>query len=257
MRATPNGPAPGGGRLAAVPDLIGIVQAVVRDQLAGFRVAEIGIVTEVFPHASDGDKDNYACSVRLRDTGLELPRVPVATQRIGLSAIPNVDDLVLVSFVGGSLQGAVIAGRLYNDADRPPVAKARECVYVSPDDAESGLRRIYLELPNDNTLLVDDDKVVVQAGDTRITIANGGDVEIDSNAKVIVKSSGNTEVTSQGDITLDASGSLSLKAQADVKIEGLSVAIKAQTSAQVEGQASTTVKGPMISLAGLTSFSPG
>ena len=27
MRATPNGPAPGGGRLAAVPDLIGIVQA--------------------------------------------------------------------------------------------------------------------------------------------------------------------------------------------------------------------------------------
>jgi hypothetical protein len=47
-----------------------------------------------------------------------------------------------------------------------------------------------------------------------------------------------------------------LKAQTDVKIEGLSVSIKAQTTAQLEGQATTTVKGPMISLAGMTNFSP-
>lgn len=243
--------------VALVPDLIGIVQAVVRDQLAGLRVAEIAVVTDVFPHASESDKDNYACSIRLRDTGLELPKVPVATQRIGLSAIPNVDDLVLVSFVGGSLQGAVITGRLYNDTDRPPASKAKECVYESPDDAESGLRRLSIKLPNNNTLLVDDDKVVLATGDTKVTINNGGDVEISSNAKVVVSSSGNTEVTSQGDISLEASGSLKLKAQSDVSIEGLSVAVKAQTSAQVEGQASTTVKGPMISLAGMTSFSPG
>lgn len=238
------------------PDLVGIVQAIVRDQLSSLRVAEIALVTDVFPHGADDDKNNYACTVKLRDTGLELPRVPVATQRIGLAAVPNVDDLVLVNFVGGSLQGAVVTGRLYNDVDRPPTAKVKECVFVSPDDAESGVRRIYLELPNANTLLVDDDKVVVAVGDTKITVNNGGDVEIASNAKVVVKSSANTEITSQGDITLEASGSLSIKAQSDVKIEGLSVAVKAQTSAQVEGGAQTTVKGPMISLAGITSFSP-
>ncbi|HYR62979.1 MAG TPA: hypothetical protein VET24_10180 [Actinomycetota bacterium] len=252
MKAPPRPPG-----MALAPDLIGVVQAVVRDQLAGLRIAEIGVVTDVFPHADDGDQDNYACSVRLRDTGLELAKVPVATQRIGLSHIPNVDDLVLVTFVGGALAGAVITGRLYNDADRPPVAKAKECVYGSPDDAESGLRRLSVTLPNNNTLVVDDDKVVLALGDTKITVNNGGDVEIDSNAKVLVKSSGNTEVTSQGDLTLEASGSLSLKAQGDVKVEGMSVAVKAQTSAQVEGQASTTVKGPMISIAGTTSFSPG
>lgn len=246
---------PGGS--ATTPDLIGIIQAVVRDEVAALRVAEVGVVTDVFPHADDADQDNYACSVRLRDTGLELVRVPVATQRIGLSHIPNVDDLVLVTFIGGSLAGAVVTGRLYNDADRPPAAKAKECVYESPDDAESGLRRLSVKLPNNNTLLVDDDKVVISLGDTTITVNNGGDVEIDSNAKVVVKSSGNTEVTSQGDLTLEASGGLSLKAQGDVSVEGMSVAVKAQTSAQFEGQASTTVKGPMISLAGNTSFSPG
>ena len=242
---------------ALVPDLIGIVQAVVRDELAALRVAEIGVVTDVFPHADEADRDNYACSVRLRDTGLELDQVPVATQRIGFSHIPNVDDLVLVSFVGGTLGGAVITGRLYNDVDRPPVASPRECVYESPDDAESGLRRLSVTLPNSNTLLVDDDKVVLSMGETTITINNGGDVQIDSNAKVVINSTGNTEVTSQGDITLDATGSLSLKAQGDVSVEGMSVAVKAQTTAQVEGQASTTVKGPMISISGTTSFSPG
>jgi phage baseplate assembly protein gpV len=242
---------------ALVPDLIGIVQAVVRDELATLRVAEIGVVTDVFPHADEGDQDNYSCSVRLRDTGLELDQVPVATQRIGLSHIPNVDDLVLVSFVGGTLEGAVITARLYNDVDRPPVASPRECVYESPDDAESGVRRLSVTLPNSNTLLVDDDKVVLSMGGTTIAINNGGDVKIDSNAKVVINSTGNTEVTSQGDITLDATGSLSLKAQGDVSVEGMSVAVKAQTTAQVEGQASTTVKGPMISISGTTSFSPG
>jgi phage baseplate assembly protein gpV len=245
------------GEVAVAPDLVGTIRAIVRDQLASHRVAEVGVVTEAFAHADGGDTNNYECTVRLRDTGLELQRVPVATGRVGLAAIPNVDDLVLVSFVGGDLHGAVIIGRLYNDDDRPPEAKARECVYVSPDDAESGIRRAYLEFPNGNTLLLDDDKVVLSAGDTTVTINNGGDVQIDSSAKVMVKSSGNTEVTAQGDITLDASGSLSVKAGADVKIEGLSVSVKGQTSAQVEGGASATVKAPLISVAGTTSFSPG
>jgi phage baseplate assembly protein gpV len=249
-------PAPGTGGVLA-PDLIGIVQAVVRDELAGWRVAEIGVVTDVFPHADAGDQDNYSCSIRLRDTGLELDKVPVATSRIGLSDIPTVDNLVLVTFVGGTLEGAVITGRLYNDVDRPPVASEKECVYESLDDAESGIRRLSVTLPNSNTLLVDDDKVVLSMGDTKITINNGGDVEVDSNAKVVINSTGNTEVTSQGDITLDASGGLSLKAQSDVTIEGMSVDLKAQTSAQVEGQASTTVKGPMVTISGTTSFSPG
>jgi phage baseplate assembly protein V len=243
--------------LEETSDLVGIIQAVVRDELSTRRVAEIGVVTEVFPHASGGDKNNYACTVRLRDSGLELPKVAVATGRIGLAAIPNVDDLVLVTFVGGDLHDAVITGRLYDDVSRPPEAKARECVYVSPDDAESGLRRVYLEFPNGNTLLVDDDKVVLKAGDTKLTINNGGDVELASAAKVVVKSTGATQVQSQGDISLQASGSMTLKAGTDVKIEGLSVSVKGQTTAQVEGGASTTIKGPLISLAGMTNFSPG
>lgn len=242
---------------ALAPDLVEIIQAIVRAELGRVRVAEIGVVTQLFPHESGSDKNNYACHVRLRDSGLELQRVPVATQRIGLAAIPNVDDLVLVQFVQGDLHGAIITGRLYNDADRPPEAKAKEWVYVCPDDAESGVRRMYLEFPNGNTLLLDDDKVVLEMGDTTLSIKNSGDVELKSNAKLLIETQGNTEIKAQGDIKLEAGGSLSLKAQTDVKIEGLSASIKAQTTAQLEGGASTTVKGPTISVAGMVSFAPG
>lgn len=242
---------------AIAPDLVEIIQAIVRAELGRVRVAEIGVVTQLFTHESGSDKNNYACNVRLRDSGLELQRVPVATQRIGLAAIPNVDDLVLVQFVQGDLHGAIVTGRLYNDADRPPEAKAKEWVYVCPDDAESGVRRMYLEFPNGNTLLLDDDKVVLEMGDTTLSIKNSGDVELKSNAKMLIETQGNTEIKAQGDIKLEAGGSLSLKAQTDIKIEGLSASIKAQTTAQLEGGASTTVKGPTISIAGMASFAPG
>jgi phage baseplate assembly protein gpV len=241
---------------AMLPDLVGIVQSIVRSQLAAIRVAEIGIVTKVYPHASGSDKLNYECAVTLRDSGLELPKVPVATSRIGLAAIPNVDDMVLVTFVGGSLHGAVITGRLYNDVDRPPEGKAKECVYVSPDDDESGVRRLHVELPKGNLLTVEDDKTVLDLGGTKVTIQNGGDVEIDCQGKIAIKSKGNTEIVSGGDLTLEATGALSLKAGTDLKAEGLSVAIKGSTSAQLEGQASATLKGPLVSIAGTTSVSP-
>jgi phage baseplate assembly protein gpV len=221
-------------------ELLAVIQAVVREEIAARRFAEIGVVTEVFPHADGGDKANYECSLKLRDSGLELSHVPVATQRIGLAAIPNVDDLVLVAFVGGDLHAPVIVGRLYNDVDRPPVAKERECVYVSPDAAESGVRRFYLELPNGNTLTVDDDKALLDLGGTKITVNNGGAVTIEA----------------QGDISFKAGGKLALKAQSDVTVDGQAVTLKAQTSAQLEGQAGATVKGPMVTLAGNTSFSP-
>jgi hypothetical protein len=242
---------------APSPDLVEVLQAIVRDELRHLRIAEVGVVTDIFPHASDSDKNNYQCSVKLRDGGLELPHVPVATGRIGFAAIPKAGDLVLVQFIGGRLHGPVITGRLYNNVDLPPQSKGAECVYVSPDDAESGVRRLYLELPNGNKLTLDDDKLLLEMGSTKLTINNGGDVELNSAGKVTISSQGNIALSSQGDVSISAGGALSLKATSDLKLEGLSATIKAQTSAQVEGGASTTIKGPLLSLNGTTSFAPG
>ena len=153
---------------------LSVIRAVVRDELAAFKTAELGVVTNAYAHAQAGDRNNYECDVRLRDSGLELKRVPVGTGRIGAAAIPNPDDLVLVQFLHGDVHAAIVTARLYNDADRPPEAADRECVYVCPDAAESGVRRLYLEFPNGNTLQLDDDTVVLVVSDHGAKRMDGG-----------------------------------------------------------------------------------
>ena len=166
-------------------DVVDLIQAVIRDQLRALRTAELGVVTQVYSHAASSDKNNYECDVQLRDSGLELKRVPLCTQRVGSVAIPNVDDLVLVQYLNGDIHSAVISGRFYSDKDRSPEAKDREWVYISPDRPESGIRRLYLEFPNGNKLLIDDDKLKLEMGKTTLTINHDGSVELISNNQTI------------------------------------------------------------------------
>ena len=198
-------------------DMVGLIQAIIRDQLRGFPTADIGIVTALYPHASSGDTNNYACDVRLRDSGLELRRVPVATERIGLAAIPNVNDMVLVQFLRGDIHAAIITGRLYNDDDRPPEADEKEWVYVSPDDPDSAVRRLYWKLPNGNILTATDDKMTLEMGKTTLTISHDGDVEVvcASGKNITMKDAGGANsVTIAGD-----SGEVTVKAQTKVTVD--------------------------------------
>jgi hypothetical protein len=164
-----------------VSDLVTLVQAIVQDTLDGFRTAELGVVTTLHSHESGGDKNNYECDVELRDSGLELKHVSIATHRVGEVAIPNPGDLVLLQFLNGDVHSAVITGRLHTDQARSPEAKPREHVYVSPDADEAGVRRLYLELPKNNKLTLEDAKVVLEMGKTTVTVENDGKVEIKTN----------------------------------------------------------------------------
>jgi uncharacterized protein involved in type VI secretion and phage assembly len=227
-------------------DAITLIQAVIRDQLQGFKTAELGVVTKLHSHEAASDKNNYQCDVRLRNSGLELKRVSVAVQRIGGAAIPNDGDLVLVQYLDGDIHSAIITGRLYNDTDRPPEAKPREFVYISPDSAEQGIRRIYLELPKGNKLLVEDDKLIIEMGKTKITVNNDGDVVLESNAGLTINA--------KGDAAVKAQGNLELKAAGDMTLEGNNVSVKAKMNASVESGAAATLKGMSVKVAGKIDF---
>lgn len=203
-------------------DVVSLVQAIVADALEGFRTAELGVVTAQHSHESGGDKHNYEVDVRLRDSGLELKRVAIATQRVGSVAIPNVGDLVLLQFLNGDVQSAVVTGRLHTDEARSPEAKPQEHVYVSPDAAKSGVRRLYVELPKQNKLTLEDEKVVLEMGKTKVTIENDGKVEIRTNDQ---------------DVTIADSGGNNL-----VKLE------IAAGQATVKGQTKVVVDAPQIEL---------
>jgi hypothetical protein len=107
-------------------DMVEIIRKIIQHELSKIRIGELGVVTSIFPHSGESDKDNYECNVKLKNSGLELRKVPIATNHIGTAAVPNVEDLVLVSFVAGDVNQPIVVGRLYNDKDRPPVNNEKE-----------------------------------------------------------------------------------------------------------------------------------
>jgi uncharacterized protein involved in type VI secretion and phage assembly len=196
--------------------LLETIQRIVRQELGQIRTAEIGVVSDRHAHSSAGDTDNYACTVELRNSGLVLKRVPVATPQIGAAAIPAVGDLVLVQFVNGDINSPVITGRLYSDAMRPPLNDDGQSVLHLPADAadsdavhvevRSGSQR-QIELRLGSTLkidLKDDDPVVaidVDNGKAKVTIGRDGAVTIESQGDVAIKGN-QIDVEAQGTLTL-------------------------------------------------------
>jgi len=204
--------------------LFDTIRRIVREEIGRARTAELAVVQEQHSHAAGDDKDNYSCTVRLRDSGVVLRKVPVATQRIGVVSIPAVDELVLVHFIGGDINAPIITGRLYNDEDRPPVNDDGQLVLHLPPGAAddeavhlelhtSDRRELTLRLGESLELsLRDDDPVVelsVGGGKATLRIDSDGAVTLETQGKLALEGG---EVTIDGDsVTIAASGELKLE----------------------------------------------
>ncbi len=202
------------------------------------RTAELAVVQDQHAHTSASDKDNYACTVALRNTGIVLKRVPVAIGRLGTVSVPPVGTLVLVQFIGGDINSPVIVGSLYSDQDRPPVNDDGQAVIHLPlgagdDDAvhvelHSGdSRELSVKLGKGLTLTVKDDDPVIEldvaSGKATLKIERDGAITVESNGKLQVSAS---------DITLTGQSKVELKAP--------------QVSVQADSQ--LTLKGGMVSI---------
>jgi uncharacterized protein involved in type VI secretion and phage assembly len=203
------------------------IRRIVQEELRQMRTAELAIVQEQHPHASDSDTDNYACTVQLRNSGIVLKQVPVATQRIGSVSIPAVGELVLVQFVGGDINAPIITARLYNDEDRPPVNDDGQAVLHLPLSA-SDSDAVHIEM---------------HSGDTRalvITLGDGITINIRDDDPVVELSvdggSATIKLDRDGAVTLETQGDISVKG-GNVSLEGNEITIKAQGQLTLKGQA--------------------
>jgi len=198
--------------------LFSTIRRIVQEELGRIRTCELAIVEEIHPHADESDKDNYACTVALRDSGIVLKQVPLATGRIGTVSIPSVGEMVLVQFMHGDINAPVITARLYNDEDRPPQNDENQLIMHLPlaaDDADavhlelhSGEERQLLFKLGDGLELSikDDDPVVelkVDGGKAALTIARDGAVKVESQADI--------QIVGDANISIEAGGELNLK----------------------------------------------
>ena len=234
-------------------NMVDIIQKIVQAEMRKIHTTELGSVTSIFPHTSDSDKENYACNVKLKNTELELRNVPVATQHIGLSSIPKVGDLVVLSFVNGDINQPVLVGRLYNDEDRPPVSQDGEMVYEAPYDVNEDLRRFFMKLPSGITIQLGDGCVIITAGKTSLNMGRDGDIELVSDTKVTITAkedmefkSKNLTITTDENVTVEAGQNLELKSTMDYTLEGMKVEIKSSTDLVLEGLNSTLTAGAQL-----------
>lgn len=205
--------------------LFDTIRRIVQEELGRVRTAELAIVQEQHPYSGEGSEENYACTVRLRDSGIVLRKVPVSTQMIGMASIPAIDDLVLVHFLGADLNAPIITGRLYNDQDRPPAHEDGQLVLHLPPGADpqealqlkiqSGEKlEVQLTLGERLHLVMRDDDPVVE-----LSVADG-------KAMLQIDADGATTLQSQGALTLK-SGTIAL--------EGDSIAIEAAGELKLKG----------------------
>jgi phage baseplate assembly protein gpV len=194
------------------------IKRIVHEELGRIRTAELAIVQEQHPHAGSSDKDNYACTVRLRDSGIILKRVPVATGRIGSASIPTVGNLVLVQFIGGDINAPVIVGSFYNDEDRPPVNADGQWILHLPLDAGDS-DAVHVELTSGDVR-----KLVFKLGDGLTATLNDDDPVVE------LKVAGG-----KATIQVARDGAITLESQGDVKIVGNQIAIEAQSQLNLKG----------------------
>lgn len=201
-----------------------VIKKIAEDEVKKLHIMELGIVTSIFPHTGTGDKDNYECNIKLKNRDLELRKVPIATQHIGFTCVPNVGDLVLLAYVNGNINAPIVIGRLYNDENRPPVNNAGEIVFESPDPEKAGVRRMFMKFPGGIALTITDDELKAEVGKSVVTIGTDGDITIESNANIDIKAKGNSTIDSGGDISLSGQN-IKIQASATLDLKGAMVNI--------------------------------
>lgn len=212
--------------------IVGIMKKVAEQEVRRIYTTELGIVTALFPHKAENDKNNYQCSIKLKNkkqpdgSDFELRQVPVATPHMGMVNLPNIDDLVLVTFVGGDLNAPVIIGRLYNDKDQPPIAEAKEVLLQHSLEAGSSLK---IDEEGTLTLTSKDEKSIVTVTDKTVDVTNEScALTLEDNAltaknkqcEVSLKDGDLTAKNSQCEISLKGGDLTAKNTQCEISLKG-------------------------------------
>ena len=200
----------------------GLVEAIVIDNK---DPDQLGRVKVKYPMLPESPESHWARVV-----------TPMAGKERGWMTIPEIDDEVLVSFIRGDINNAIIVGGLFNGKDTPPYAnedgdnnlrvfQSRSGHRLTFDDT-SGAERVELILHNEEI------KVIWDSAKKELSVYSGKDIIIEAKNKISMKCM---------DFSLEADMSVNIKSGTDTKIE-------AGANINQEGGAQITMEAPQIKI---------
>jgi uncharacterized protein involved in type VI secretion and phage assembly len=182
----------------------------------------LGRVRVKFPDLGDNTEGWWA---RIASTSAGKDR--------GVLMMPQKDDEVLVVFEHGDARRAYVVGSLWNTKDTPGDLVQKDGSYVIQSD-----KKIVSQAKDNVSLKTDKDYSTDVTG--KASHSTKGDFTIDSKGKL-----GQSAV---GDITIDGKGNVTLKGMGSVTVKSTSSLTVQAPNVTVQGDASVSVKGGMISL---------
>ena len=140
--------------------------------------------------------------------------MPMAGRERGWMTIPEIDDEVLVAFVHGDFNHAIVLGALYNGQDTPPYAnedgennlrvfQSRSGHRLTFDDT-SGAERVELCLHNQEI------RIIWDSANKELSVYCGKDIIIEAKETISYKCK---------DFKLEASNSINMKAGMEMKVQ--------------------------------------
>lgn len=151
---------------------------------------------------------------------------------------PEIDDEVVVGFLGGDPRSPIVLGGLHSAANPAPIAASDdnfEKGYVSKSEMrlhfDDDKKIVTIETPGGHQLFLDEDD-----GSIRIVELNGNSVVMNADG-ITMDSPADFIVTCSGNATIEAGGNIELTASGDLTATGTNVTAEASASAAVSGSA--------------------
>ena len=209
------------------------IARIARHESEARATAGVAVVTDT--HATSGADNDYALSLKMRDTGLVLKNVPVATGVLGVVAMPEPGDLVVVVFMEGDYHAPIVVGRLHHPEKNPPAPGDNQLVMSFPAGVEEAATHlsvargdeanICLTLGENFTLELQPETATLTLGELKleITSKSGGRAELAAGGSTIVmKQDGDVSITSKGKLLLEGN-EVEIKGQSKVVVQGAEV----------------------------------
>ena len=196
---------------------------------------------------------------------------PLGGKRCGQFFFPNINDLVVLAYLGGDPHRPLVLGSFWNTQCPPPYTieggKVQNFSIKTPGGSEllfydePKKQKVTLTLPSGTVLSVDDGKkqVVLQDanGQNAFTMDwQGGNVTLKAKTKLTL-AAGNTtvELESSGNLTQKADGTISLqgvtlegKGSSKVSLEGKDAQVTAGSNLTLQAGGTANVKGPTVNI---------
>jgi uncharacterized protein involved in type VI secretion and phage assembly len=186
----------------------------------------------------------------------------------GWIALPEVGDEVLVGFEQQDFDRPVVFGGLYNGVDTMPTGpndlidggsgainrrslvsrKGHRIDLLDQDGSKEGVRIA----TQDEKFLIFLDKTnttITVHADGKVLIEGSQGITLDAKTSDLTMKAGSIKMNATQGVQVDGgSGSVAVKSNGSVSVEGMSVSVKGQTTAELKGGATATISGAMVKI---------